>query len=125
MNTPAERRWDKVEFWTSYFLLTVLAGVIILRLSFADVWSVPHLDIVISSIALALIALSPWIARRSRLLRILFVVYGAGTQLVPVTLRHPEVLYALIGGLIPVVIVLWALIALTRKGQPGQGSPRS
>lgn len=116
MNTPATRGWDKVEFWSSYFLLAVLGSVILVRLGFAGVWSVPTLDIVLGSIALVLIALSPWLARRRRTLRIGIVAYAAATQLVPVTVRHPAVLLPLAGALIPVTITLWALIALSRKG---------
>ena len=39
MNAPSAARggWDKVEFYTSYFLLAVLASVIATRLGFAGV----------------------------------------------------------------------------------------
>ena len=119
MNTPvAQGKWDRVEFWTSYFLLTVLGSVIVVRLSFAGVWSVPVLDVWLGAIALALIVASPWIARRSRALRIGIVAYAAATQLVPVSVRHPLVLLPLLGALIPVTIAVWALVALSRKGRP-------
>lgn len=119
MNTPAvQGKWDRVEFWTSYFLLTVLGSVIVVRLGFSGVWSVPVLDVWLGAIALALIAASPWLARRRRALRIAIVAYAAATQLVPVTVRHPLVLLPLLGALIPVAIAVWALVALSRKGRP-------
>ena len=125
MNAPAERGWDKVEYWSSYFLLAVLGSVILTRLGFATVWSVPTLDIVLGSIALLLILASPWIARRRRGVRLAIVAYAAATQLVPVSVRHPAVLLPLLGALIPVVITIWALVALSRKGRSGQGASRS
>jgi len=125
VNTPAERGWDKVEYWSSYFLLAVLGSVILTRLGFASVWSVPMLDLVLGSIALLLILASPWIARRRRALRIAIVAYATATQLVPVSVRHPAVLLPLLGALIPVAITIWALVALSRKGRSGQGAPRS
>jgi len=121
VNAPAGRGWDKVEYWSSYFLLAVLGSVILTRLGFATVWSVPTLDLVLGSIALLLILASPWIARRSRTLRIGIVAYAAATQLVPMSVRHPAILLPLLGALIPVVITIWALVALSRKGRAGQG----
>ena len=120
MNAPAAPGWNKVEFWSSYFLLAVLASVILTRLGFAEVWSVPRLDIVLGSAALVLIAVSPWAARRSRALRLAIVSYAAATQLVPVTVRHPAVLFALAGALVPVIITVVALVALSRKGRTGK-----
>ena len=125
MNTPAGRGWDKVEYWTSWFLLAVLGSVILTRLGFATVWSVPTLDLVLGSIALLLILASPWIARRRRALRIAIVVYATATQLVPMSVRHPAVLLPLLGALIPVAITIWALVALSRKGRAGQGTGRT
>ena len=125
MNAPAERGWDKVEYWSSWFLLAVLGSVILTRLGFATVWSVPTLDLVLGSIALLLILASPWIARRRRALRIAIVAYATATQLVPMTIRHPAVLLPLIGALIPVAITIWALVALSRKGSAGQGTGRT
>jgi len=125
VSAPAQRGWDKVEYWSSYFLLAVLGSVILTRLGFASVWSVPTLDIVLGSIALLLILASPWIARRRRALRIAIVAYAAATQLVPVSVRHPAVLLPLLGALIPVAITIWALVALSRKGRAGQGTGRT
>ena len=125
MNAPAERGWDKVEYWSSYFLLAVLGSVILTRLGFATVWSVPALDLVLGGIALLLILASPWIARRRRALRIGIVAYAAATQLVPVSVRHPALLLPLLGALVPVAIMIWALVALSRKGRAGQGTGRT
>ncbi|HKR75215.1 MAG TPA: LrgA [Rhodanobacter sp.] len=125
MNTPAGHGWDKVEYWTSWFLLAVLGSVILTRLGFATVWSVPTLDLVLGSIALLLILASPWIARRRRALRIAIVAYATATQLVPMSIRHPAVLLPLLGALIPVAITIWALVALSRKGRAGQGTGHS
>ena len=125
MNAPVQRGWDKVEYWSSYFLLAVLGSVILTRLGFATVWSVPTLDLVLGSIALLLIAASPWIARRRRALRIAIVAYAAATQLVPMSIRHPAVLLPLLGALIPVAIAIWALVVLSRKGRAGQGTGRT
>jgi hypothetical protein len=122
VNAPAARGWDKVEFWTSWFLLTVLGSVILTRLGFATVWSVPTPDLVLGGIALLLILASPWIARRRRALRIAIVAYATATQLVPMSIRHPVVLLPLCGALIPVAITIWALVALSRKGRAGQGT---
>jgi hypothetical protein len=122
VNAPAGRGWDKVEFWTSYFLLAVLGSVILTRISLISLWSVPALDLVLGSIALLLICASPWIARRRRALRILIVAYATATQLVPMCVRHPAVLLPLLGALIPVVIMVWALFALSRKARAGQGT---
>ena len=125
MNAPAGRGWDKVEYWSSYFLLAVLGSVILTRLGFATVWSVPALDLVLGGIALLLILASPWIARRRRALRIGIVAYAAATQLVPVSVRHPALLLPLLGALVPVAIMIWALVALSRKGRAGQGTGRT
>ncbi|MBD8879761.1 LrgA [Rhodanobacter sp. 7MK24] len=121
MNAPAGHGWDKVEYWSSYFLLAVLGSVILTRLGFAGVWSMPLLDIVLGSIALLLIIASPWIARR-RNVRLTIVAYATATQLVPLCIRQPVVLLPLLGALIPVAITIWALVALSRKGRTGQGT---
>ena len=119
MNTPASRSWDKVEFYSSYFLLIVLASVIGTRLSFASVWELPTVDLVLSSIALVLTVASFWIARKRRSWRLWIIAFATATQLLPMVLRHPATLFPLLGGLIPVVIMVWALVALSRKGASG------
>jgi len=122
VNAPVGRSWDKVEYWTSWFLLAVLGSVILTRIGLISVWSVPTLDLVLGSIALLLILASPWIARRRRALRIGIIAYATATQLVPMCIRHPAILLPLLGALIPVAITIWALFALSRKGRAGQGT---
>ncbi|RUL79634.1 LrgA [Dyella choica] len=119
MTAPASRSWDKVEFYSSYFLMLVLASVIGTRLSFASVWQIPALDLVFSIIALVLVLASFWIARKRRSWRVWIITFAAATQLLPMVLRYPATLFPLLGGLIPVGITVWALVALSRKGRQG------
>ena len=119
MTAPASRSWDKVEFYSSYFLMIVLASVIGTRLSFASVWEIPPVDMVFSIIALALVLASFWIARKRRSWRLWIIAFASATQLLPMVLRHPVLLFPLLGALIPVVIIVWALVALSRKGADG------
>jgi hypothetical protein len=112
---PARGRWDRVEFYTSCFLLVVLASVIATRLGFADVWALPRLDFVLSAVALALVLAAFRIARARRGLRLGIIAFAVATQLVPMSIRHPAVLLALAGALVPVLVALWALVALSRK----------
>lgn len=119
MNTPARTSWDKVEFYTSYFLMLVLASVIGTRLSFASVWELPTLDLVLSIAALMLVVASFWIARKRRSWRLWIVAFATATQLLPMIVRHPVILFPVLGALIPVVIMVWALFALSRKGTNG------
>lgn len=124
-SAPARGGWDKVEFYTSFSLLLVLASVIATRLGFDDVWQLPTPDLVLSIIALVLILGSFWFARHRRSWRLCIVAFAAGTQLVPMVVRHPVILLPLIGALIPVTILLGCLFALSRKGtatRPPQGS---
>jgi hypothetical protein len=125
MNTPVAARgtWDKVEYFTSYFLMVVLASVIATRLAFASIWALPELDLVLSVVALALVMASFWIARTRRSWRFWIIGYASATQLLPMVIRHPGILLPLIGALIPVLIAIWALIALSRKDTHGR--PRS
>jgi hypothetical protein len=122
MNTPARTSWDKVEFYTSYFLMFVLASVIGTRLSFASVWELPTLDLVLNIIALVLVVASFWIARKRRSWRLWIIAFATATQILPMIVRHPATLFPVLGGLIPVVIMVWALFALSRKGS---NSPRA
>jgi hypothetical protein len=117
MTTPASRSWDKVEFYSSYFLMIVLASVIGTRLSFASVWEIPMVDLIFSIIALVLASF--WIARKRRSWRLWIIAFATATQLLPMVLRHPATLFPLLGALIPVVITVWALVSLSRKGRPG------
>jgi hypothetical protein len=119
MNTPARTSWDKVEFYTSYFLMFVLASVIGTRLSFATVWVLPTVDLVFNIVALVLVIASFWIARRRRSWRLWIIAFATATQLVPMVIRYPATLFPLLGGLIPVAIMVWALVSLSRKGSNG------
>jgi hypothetical protein len=119
MNTPARTSWDKVEFYTSYFLMFVLASVIGTRLSFASVWELPPLDLALNIIALVLVIASFWIARKRRSWRLWIIAFATATQLLPMIVRHPATLFPVLGGLIPVIIMVWALITLSRKGSNG------
>lgn len=119
MTTQASHSWDKVEFYSSYFLMIVLASVIGTRLSFASVWEIPTMDMVFSIIALVLVLASFWIARKRRGWRLWIIAFATATQLLPMVLRHPATLFPLLGALIPVAITVWALMSLSRKGRPG------
>jgi hypothetical protein len=116
MNTAAGRSWNKVEFYTSYFLMAVLASIIGTRLSFAGVWQLPTVDLVLSVLALVLTLASFWIARKRRSWRLWIIAFATATQLLPMVLRYPATLFPVLGGLIPVGIMVWALVALSRKG---------
>lgn len=119
MTTPASRSWDKVEFYSSYFLMIVLASVIGTRLSFASVWQIPTVDLVFSVVALVLVLASFWIARKRRSWRLWIIAFATATQLLPMVLRYPATLFPLLGALIPVGIMVWALMSLSRKGRSG------
>jgi hypothetical protein len=113
---PARGTWDKVEFYTSYFLLLVLASFIGTRLSFATVWQLPTIDLVLSIVALLLVLASFWFARRHRSWRIWTIAFATATQVVPMVIRQPVLLFPLLGALIPIAILLGCLFALSRKG---------
>jgi hypothetical protein len=113
-------KWDKVEMAASYFLLTVLLTVLIIRLGFASVWVMPTLDLVLSWVALAAVVAAFWFGRNSRKVRLLTVGFAGLTQLVPMVVREPVLLLPILGAAIPVGILLWALVALSRKGGSAQ-----
>jgi len=108
--------WNKVELGASYFLLTVLFTVLVIRLGFASVWVMPTLDLVLSWAALAAVVAAFWLGRNSRKVRLLTVGFASLTQLVPMVVREPVLLLPILGAAIPVGILLWALVALSRKG---------
>ena len=127
MNTVAVSggKWDKVEFYTSYFLMAVLASVIGTRLGFDGVWQMPKVDLVLSIIALLLVIGSFWFARHHRRWRLWIVAFASATQLVPMVVREPVLLLPLLGALIPVAILVGCLVALSKKrpsGHPQSGS---
>jgi hypothetical protein len=127
MNSPAPVRgkWDKVEFYTSYFLLLVLISFIGTRLAFATVWQLPTIGFVLSVIAMLLVLASFWFGRHSRRWRLWTIGFATATQIVPMVLRQPVLLFPLIGALIPIAILVGCLIALSKKGTsraPQRGS---
>ncbi len=114
--TTAERGgWSKVEKVTSLCLQIILLSFIGCRLAFADWWPLPPLDFAVSSIAVILLVASFWFPSRRRSWRISVIVYASATQLVPMVLREPVLLLPLLGGLIPVAILIGCLVALSRK----------
>ena len=117
---PVRGTWDKVEFYTSYFLLIVLVTVIGMRLSFDTVWQMPKVDLMLSVIALVLVVGSFWFARHSRRWRLAIIAFASATQLVPMVVREPILLLPLLGALVPVGILAGCLVALSKKG--GNGS---
>lgn len=127
MNAPAPVRgtWDKVEFYTSYFLLLVLISFIGTRLAFATVWQLPTIDLVLSIVAVLLVLASFWFGRHSRRWRLWVIGFATATQIVPMVIREPVLLFPLIGALIPIAILVGCLVALSKKGaavRPPQGS---
>ncbi len=125
MTAPARGAWDKVEFYTSYFLLAVLASVIGTRLGFDGVWQMPAVDLTLSIIALLLVIGSFWFARHDRRWRLWIIAFASATQLVPMVVRTPVLLFPLLGALIPVAILVACLVALSKKrpgGHPHGGS---
>ena len=119
------RSWGQVERGTSLFLLCVLLCVLIMRLSFSGVWPMPKVDFVLSAVALIVVVASFWPARNHRGLRLCVIAFAAATQLVPMVVREPVLLFPLVGALIPVAIVIGCLFALSRKDTHGQPQARS
>ncbi|GGY20054.1 hypothetical protein GCM10008098_10600 [Rhodanobacter panaciterrae] len=117
MNAPAPVRgkWDKVEFYTSYFLLLVLISFIGTRLAFATVWQLPTIDFVLSVIAMLLVLASFWFGRHSRRWRLWTIGFATATQIVPMVIREPVLLFPLLGALIPIAILVGCLMALSKK----------
>ena len=125
MSTSTRRSWDKVELFATISLLVVLATVLITRLSFAEVWKLPAVDLVLTWMALALTALALWLGRKRRWLRIGAVVFGGATQLVPMVVRQPVLIFPLLGAIIPVIILAVSLALLSRKRPEPRVAPRS
>ena len=119
------RSWNQVEKGASLFLLTVLLCVLGMRLGFSGVWPMPRLDFDLSAVALVVVLATFWLALTHRGLRLLVIAFAAATQLVPMVVREPVLLFPLLGGLIPVAILIGCLVALSHKGRPGQPPPRS
>jgi hypothetical protein len=127
MNTPTPARgsWGRVEFYTSFSLLAVLATVIGMRLGFESVWHLPTLDLDLSVVALALVLASFWLARHSRRWRLAIITFASATQLVPMVVREPVLLLPLLGAMIPVAILVGCLVALSKKGGDGHSQQGS
>jgi hypothetical protein len=125
VNAPIRRSWDKVELFATFSLLVVLATVLITRLSFAEVWKLPTVDLVLTWMALGLTALALWLGHRRRWLRIGAVVFGGATQLVPMVVRQPVLIFPLLGAIIPVIILAVSLALLSRKRPEPRVAPRS
>ncbi|RDI97442.1 LrgA [Dyella solisilvae] len=113
----SSQRWDKVELIASYTLLTILATELLTRLGLLSMFEMPTVDLVLTSIATVLVIGAFWFARRSRKLRFIVIGFAAATQLIPMVIRQPVLLLPLVGAAIPVAIMLWAMIALSKKGQ--------
>ena len=125
MNTSSRRSWDKVELFATFSLLIVLATVLVTRLSFAEVWKLPTLDLVLTWMALVFTALALWLGRSRRWLRIGAVAFGAATQLVPMVVRQPVLIFPLLGAIVPVIILAVSLALLSRKRPDPRTAPRS
>jgi VIT1/CCC1 family predicted Fe2+/Mn2+ transporter len=125
VNAPIRRSWDKVELFATFSLLVVLATVLVTRLSFAEVWKLPPVDLVLTWMALGLTALALWLGRTRRWLRIGAVAFGAATQLVPMVVRQPVLILPLLGAIIPVIILAVSLALLSRKRPEPRSAPRS
>ena len=125
MSPAARRSWDKVELFATISLLIVLGTVLVTRLSFAEVWKLPTVDLVLTWMALGLTALALWLGRRRRWLRIGAVVFGGATQLVPMVVRQPVLIFPLLGAIIPVIILAVSLALLSRKRPEARTASRS
>ena len=112
-----QQRWDKVELAASYTLLTILVTELLTRLGLVSMFEIPTVDLVLSIIATVLVIGAFWFARHSRKLRFAVIAFASATQLVPMVIRSPILLLPLIGAAVPVGIMLWAMIALSKKGQ--------
>jgi len=117
------RSWNQVEKGASLFLLTVLLCVLGMRLGFSGVWPMPRIDFDLSAVALVVVLASFWPARKHRGLRLGVIVFASATQLVPMVVREPVLLFPLLGGLIPVAILIGCLVALAHKDRGGSPKP--
>ena len=119
------RSWGQVEKGASLFLLCVLLCVLGMRLSFSGVWSMPRLDFWLSAAALAVVLASSRMVFKHRSVRLCVIAFAGATQLVPMVVREPVLLFPLLAGMIPVAILIGCLVALSRKDLHGQPQPRS
>ena len=78
-----------------------------------------------TQLGLPLAPASFWFARHTRRWRLAIIAFASATQLVPMVVRHPVLLFPLLGALVPVAILVGCLVALSKKGgsgRPPQGS---
>jgi hypothetical protein len=117
MNASAStpRTWDKVEQGASLFVLFVLFCILGMRLGFDDVWRMPALDFALCVVALLLVVAGLWFGRRHRGMRLWIIAFASATQLVPMVVRQPVLLFPLLGALIPIAILGGCLVALSHK----------
>ena len=117
MNVMPEKHdgCGRIEKGASYFVLTILFLVTSTRLGFDDVWSLPLLDLVLTSTALVLVTATFWFGRTRRWLRLGTIAFAAATQLVPMLVREPKVLFPVLGALVPVLVAVGLLVMLSRK----------
>ncbi len=114
--TPAKHDGGgRIEKGASYFVLTILFLVTSTRLGFYDVWSLPLLDLVLTSMALVLVIATFWFGRERRWLRLGAIAFAAATQLLPMLVREPKVLFPVLGALVPVLVAVGLLVMLSRK----------
>lgn len=115
--TVPARSWANVERSASLFLLFVLLCVLGMRLGFAWAWPMPTIDFWLSLAALALVIGALLGGRDRRAARLTVIAVAGATQLLPMVLREPVLLLPLLGALIPVVVLVACLVALSRKGR--------
>lgn len=120
MNTPAppRRDWNHVEKIVSLTTIACLAAFIGSRLAFVEWWSVRPFDFVFSALALLLMLVVLIWLRRNLFWRLFSVVFAIASQILPMVVRQPVLLIPILGALIPIIVILWALIALSRKDRP-------
>ncbi len=117
--------WDKVEKIASLCLQIVLVAFIGSRLLFAVWWPMPTLDFSLSAIALALVVASFWLPARNSRWRLAIIALATASQVVPMLVREPILLFPVLGGLIPVAILVGSLVALSKKGPRPRPPTRS
>ncbi|MHB1272483.1 MAG: LrgA [Rhodanobacter sp.] len=122
---PPQASWGKVEKITSLCLISTLLAFIGSRLIFAVWWPMHTLDFTLSAIAVVLLIASFRFATNRRRWRIGVIAYASTTQILPMVVREPVLLLPLLGGLIPVAILLGCLVALSKKGGHTRPAQRS
>ncbi|MDE1895424.1 MAG: LrgA [Pseudomonadota bacterium] len=122
---PVAGSWGKVERVTSLFLIISLLAFIGSRLVFAVWWPMHPLDFALSCVAMVLLAASFRFAAHRRNWRIGVIVYAIASQVLPMVVREPALLLPIVGGLIPIAILVGSLVALSKKGDAPRRSQGS